>query len=231
MAEERNAGAEERRREEPEREEEEQYTSETPQDKSQQSVLLDMEGDEGDDQPLGADERLDRVTAETNAEVVLNEMSDYTEDEEILDDFAERQMMPTDEQGMMRRMRQHHSESPEQTAGDVDAAWDQAEDVGDETPSAEPMPGHDRVDEMGEALGVTYDDDEPLEFAEKVWQRDEERWELDPESAEDGPDRVEDFAEEDVEDEEMEDDLEEDDEEGEMNEGPINPLDFSQMDG
>lgn len=163
--------------------EEEQYTTETPQDKSQQAVLLDLEDDDPD-QPLGADQRLDRITAEDNAEAVLNEMSDYTEDQEILDDFAERQMMPTGEQGLMRSMRQHHSETPEVTGGDVDAAWGQAEDAGDETPSAEPMPDHDRVGEMGEALGVTYEDDEELDFVEKVWNRDKERWELDPASAE-----------------------------------------------
>ena len=195
-----------------EMEEDEQYTSLTPQDESQQSVLLELEGEEGEDQPLGADERLDRVSAETNAEVVLNEMSDYTEDQEILDDFAERQLMPTDEQGLMRDMREHHAETPEVTAGDVDAAWEQAEGAGDETPSTEPIPDEDRVDEIGEAIGVTYEDDEPLDFAEKVWERDEERWELDPESAEDEIDQVESFAEEDEEDEGEEG--EEDDEVG-----------------
>lgn len=179
---------------------ESQYTTNTEQDKSQQSVLLELEDEDATDQPLGADERLDRLSAEDNAEAVLNDMSDFTDDQEILDDFAERQMMPTDEQGLMRRMRQHHSESPEQTAGDVDAAWDQAEDAGDETPSAEPMPDHDRVDEIGEALGVTYEDDEELDFAAKVWQRDEDRFELDPESAEDQIDQVEDFPDDDVED-------------------------------
>lgn len=163
-------------------EQEEQYTTETPQDQSQQSALLDLEDDE-EEQPLGADERLDRVSAEANAEAVLNDMSDFTDDEEILDDFAERQMMPTDEQGLMRRMRQHHAESPDLSGGDVDAAWDQGADAGDETVTAEPTPDQDRVDEMGRALGVTYEDDEPLDFAEKVLDRDDERWELDPASA------------------------------------------------
>lgn len=177
------------------REEEEQYTTLTPQDKSQQAVLLDLEDDDAD-QPLGADQRLDRITAEENAEAVLDEISDYTDDQEILDDFAERQMMPTDEQGLMRSMRQHHSETPEVTGGDVDAAWGQAEDAGDETPSAEPMPDHDRVGEIGEALGVTYEDDEELDFVEKVRNRDEDRWELDPASAESEIDREDASSEE-----------------------------------
>lgn len=185
MAEHQKERSSEDRRERDEQEQDEQYTMETPQDQSQQSALLNLEDDEEDDQPLGADERLDRVSAEANAEAVLNDMSEFTDDEEILDDFAERQMMPTDEQGLMRRMRQHHGETPELSGGDVDAAWDQGADAGDETVTAEPTPDQDRVDEIGEALGVTYEDDEPLDFAEKVLERDEERWELDPASAED----------------------------------------------
>jgi hypothetical protein len=60
------------------------------------------------------------------------------------------------------------------------------------------------VDEIGEALGVTYEDDEPLDFARKVWDRDEERWELNPESAEDDIGQVDTFAEADVEGEDEE---------------------------
>lgn len=245
-------------RDERREDEEEQMTIETPQDQSQQSVLLELEGEEGEDQPLGADERLDRVTAEQNAEAVLNEMSEHTEDQEILDDFAERQMMPTDEQELTRSMRQHHSETPDITGGDVDAAWEAGGDVGDETPSAEPMPDHDRVGEMGEALGVTYEDDEPLNFAEKVWRRDEERFEMMPESATEAIEEESLEGEESVEDEsyveEVADDFDEqerdeevyeepepyvdefeegeyaDELEDEMTEGPINPLDFSELD-
>ncbi len=168
---------------------EENYTTDTSQDDSRPAVLLDpeTETDEGDELYFVVDneEELDRLSADDNAEAVLNEMSDYTEDQEILDDFAERQVMPTDEQGLMRRLREHHSETPELSGGDVDAAWDQGEDAGDETASTEPTPDQDRVEEIGEALGLTYEDDEELDFAQKVWQRDEDRWELDLESVED----------------------------------------------
>ena len=162
------------------------YTTRTPQDDSQAAVLLDPELDDEEEYFFVEDneEELNRLSADDNAEAVLNEMSDYTEDQEILDDFAERQVMPTDEQGLMRRLRTHHSETPELSGGDIDAAWDQGEDVGDETAATEPTPDQDRVDEIGEGLGVTYEDDEELDFAEKVWKRDEERWELDLESAE-----------------------------------------------
>jgi hypothetical protein len=70
------------------------------------------------------------------------------------------------------------------SGGDLDAAWEQAEGAGDETATAEPTPDKDIVEEIGEAVGVTYEDDEPLDFARKVYERDEDRWELDPASAE-----------------------------------------------
>lgn len=208
----------------------EQYTSDTPQDLSQQSVLLEMEDEDGDDLPLGADTRLDRLSAEDNAEAVMSEIADYTEDQEILEDFAERQVMPTDEQGLMRRMREHHSESPLQTGGDVDAAWDEAEDAGDETPSTEPMPDQDRVDEIGEALGVTYEDDEELDFAAKVWRRDEERWELEIDSTASEIDHEDVLEDDDPTNDDRGVTAEErrgENEENELDEGPIDPMDFS----
>ena len=62
----------------------EQYTSNTPQDLSQQSVLLEMEDEDGDDQPLGADERLDRLSAEDNAEAVMDPDADPDDDPDPL---------------------------------------------------------------------------------------------------------------------------------------------------
>lgn len=42
------------------------------------------------------------------------------------------------------------------------------------------------VEEIGEALGITYEDDEPLRTGDKLAERDKNRWELNPESVEDG---------------------------------------------
>jgi hypothetical protein len=47
-----------------------------------------------------------------------------------------------------------------------------------------PTPDQDSVDDIGEAYGITYEDDEPLRTGEKLEKRDEERWELNPESVE-----------------------------------------------
>jgi hypothetical protein len=48
----------------------------------------------------------------------------------------------------------------------------------------------DLVDEMGEAVGLVYEDNEPLNTTEKVEARDRHRWELDPASSEDYQRRV-----------------------------------------
>ena len=91
----------------------------------------------------------------------------------------------------MRQARQEHTEvSPEITAGDVDADWAGAYDVGDEAPGGDnPTPDQDRVDDIGKALGVEYEDNEELKGVDKIAQRDKKRWELDPASSDDYQDR------------------------------------------
>jgi hypothetical protein len=87
----------------------------------------------------------------------------------------------------IRHAKKEHTEtSPAMTGGDVDADWEDAYAVGDEAPGGDnPTPDQDIVDEIGAALGVTYQDDEELKAADKIIERDRHRWELDPASAED----------------------------------------------
>ena len=91
----------------------------------------------------------------------------------------------------MREARlQHNETSPELTGGDVDANWEDAYSVGDEAPGGDnPTPDQDRVDDIGRALGVEYQDNEELKAADKISNRDRHRWELDPASSEDYRDR------------------------------------------
>ena len=93
----------------------------------------------------------------------------------------------------MRDARMHHNEvSPEITGGDVDASWEDAYSTGDEAPGGDnPTPDQDRVDDIGKALGVQYEDSEELKAADKIAERDRHRWELDPASAEDYPEHDE----------------------------------------
>jgi hypothetical protein len=91
----------------------------------------------------------------------------------------------------MREARREHNEtSPVLTGGDVDANWEDAYSVGDEAPGGDnPTPDQDRVDDIGKALGIEYQDNEELRASDKVAERDKKRWELDPASSEDYRDR------------------------------------------
>jgi Family of unknown function (DUF6335) len=65
-----------------------------------------------------------------------------------------------------------HSTSPKLSGGDIDAAWEDA-DVGEESVGGEnPTPDQDIVEELGKAVGVTYQDNEPLHASEKIKDRD-----------------------------------------------------------
>ncbi len=105
--------------------------------------------------------------------------------EDLRSVMEDRPAVTLDNNALLDKLREHNAESPTLSGGDVDAAWDDAE-VGDETVGGTaPTPDQDVVEELGEAVGLTYEDDEPLNTAEKLEERDEERWELDPASAED----------------------------------------------
>jgi len=76
------------------------------------------------------------------------------------------------------------------SGGDVDAARD-GTDAGEETVGgSNPTPDQDVVDELGEAVGITYEDAEPLRFGDKLADRDAHRWELNPASSEEYQDRL-----------------------------------------
>jgi hypothetical protein len=89
---------------------------------------------------------------------------------------------------LVAKLRLHTETSPKLTAGDVDAKWEDAYAIGDEAPGGDnPTPDQDRVDDIGKALGVQYQDDQELMGGDEILERDEKRWELDPASSEDWP--------------------------------------------
>jgi hypothetical protein len=96
----------------------------------------------------------------------------------------------TGRQRLREALEQHTESSPAITGGDVDADWQGAEFVGDEAAGGDnPTPDQDRVEDIGRALGVEYQDSEELKGADKLVKRDKHRWELDPASAEDYKER------------------------------------------
>src|SRR5262249_28151496 len=128
-----------------------------------------------ENQFIDADQFFDAVMAEVEA---------FEPDQEVLEEFVEAAKMASGCQLLLKELREHHSKSPKLSGGDIDAAWDLA-DAGEETVGgSSPTPDQDVVDQIGEAIGLTYADNEPLDTEEKIAKRDLQRWELDPASSE-----------------------------------------------
>lgn len=118
------------------------------------------------------------------------ESEQFEATEEVQQEFADVQRLASGGEQLKRELREHHSRTPRLSGGDLDADWARA-DIGDETVGGSaPTPDQDIVDELGEAVGLVYEDNEPLHTTEKVQERDHRRWELDPASSEDYQDRV-----------------------------------------
>lgn len=87
---------------------------------------------------------------------------------------------------VIQELEKYTSTSPRLTGGDVDAAWEQADSVGEEAVGGTvATPDQSVVDQLGAAVGLEMDDREFLHTAEILENRDDKRWELDPMSSED----------------------------------------------
>ena len=118
------------------------------------------------------------------------ESEEFEPDDEVKQEFTDVQRLASGGERLMRQLREHHSKTPELSGGDIDADWEGA-DVGDETVGGSAAtPNQDVVEELGEAVGLTYQDNEPLHSEQKLQGRDRRRWELDPASSDDYFDRV-----------------------------------------
>lgn len=80
---------------------------------------------------------------------------------------------------LLERLSEHHSASPADSGGDIDAEWEDVEDSGAETVFGHnPTPDQSNVEENAHAMGIDYEDNEPLDFIEKLEKRDRDRFEL-----------------------------------------------------
>lgn len=183
--------------------------------------MVDTQAGQGEPGPLD-DEDLDNyISVGTNPEAVMDQIDNYTNDPDVLEDFADRQTYNQGSDELLQRLRQHNDENPGLSAGDLDAAWDDANQSGEETVGGlTPTPGQDRVEDIGEAVGVEYADNEKLDTFDKLDSRDRDRWELNPASAE-AYDRD---LEGDVDEEDLDDDLDIYDEDMDRDEDEIEDL-------
>ncbi len=114
----------------------------------------------------------------------LSNDPDYVPDPEI-EKFMEEEIAraPKDPEQLIQRLRNNTAASPQDAGGDLDAAWEDVNDSGTETIAGDnPTPDQSNVEENAHAVGVNYEDNEELEFIDKIDRRDRRRFELDPRS-------------------------------------------------
>lgn len=126
---------------------------------------------------------MDHIAADNDADAVSRRSISYTEDEDVETEFEERQQLARGgRQKLEEELGEYHSKSPKLSGGDLDAKWQSADSGGEETVGGStPTPDQNVVEELGEAVGLTYEDDEPLGGEAKLRKRDRERLEPDQE--------------------------------------------------
>ena len=77
------------------------------------------------------------------------------------------------------RLHEHHSSSPADSGGDIDAQWEEVNSSGSEAVFGHnPTPDQSDVEDNAHAMGIDFEDNEPLDFLEKIEKRDRDRFEL-----------------------------------------------------
>lgn len=80
---------------------------------------------------------------------------------------------------LLERLHEQNSASPADSGGDIDAEWEDVNDSGAESVGGHnPTPDQSDVEENAHALGIDYEDNEPLDFLGKIEKRDRDRYEL-----------------------------------------------------
>ncbi len=80
---------------------------------------------------------------------------------------------------LTQRLKIHNSTSPELSGGDIDASWEESNYDGSESFGGHnPTPDQSDVEENAHAMGIDFQDDEPLDFEEKIGKRDRDRFEM-----------------------------------------------------
>ena len=111
-------------------------------------------------------------------------------------EFSERENVPDEEtqefidneiahvpkapQELLERLQENHEASgPADSGGDIDADWEDVNDSGAEAVFGHsPTPDQSDVEENAHAMGIDYEDNEPLDLLEKIEKRDRDRYEL-----------------------------------------------------
>ncbi len=82
-------------------------------------------------------------------------------------------------QELLERLKENHAASPADSGGDIDAEWEDVNDSGAESVFGHnPTPDQSDVEENAHAMGIDFEDNEPLDIIEKIEKRDRNRFEL-----------------------------------------------------
>lgn len=110
-----------------------------------------------------------------------NEVPADPEIKEFMDD--EIAHVPQAPQELLERVRVNNASSPEDSGGDIDAQWEDVTDSGAESVFGHnPTPDQSDVEQNAHAMGIDFQDNEPLDLLEKIEKRDRDRFELDENS-------------------------------------------------
>jgi len=110
----------------------------------------------------------------------LSNDPDYVPDPEI-EEFMEEEILraPKDPELLVQRLRNNTAASPRDAGGDFDANWEDVNESGSETVAGDnPTPDQSIVEENANAMGVNFEDNEELDFLDKIERRDRDRYEL-----------------------------------------------------
>lgn len=112
--------------------------------------------------------------------------------DQAIQDFIEEEIagVPKAPSELLERLAEHHSASPADSGGDIDAEWEDVNDSGAEAVFGHnPTPDQSDVEENANAMGINYEDNEPLDFLEKIEKRDRDRYEMN-ENSKSGEDTI-----------------------------------------
>jgi len=111
---------------------------------------------------------------------------EFYEDQPIADQAIDAQRkdeigdVPKAPDELRERLDENHAASPADSGGDIDAQWEEVNTTGSESVFGHnPTPDQSDVEANAHAMGINFEDNEPLDFVKKMEKRDEDRFELD----------------------------------------------------
>ena len=113
----------------------------------------------------------------------LSNNPEFVPDPEI-EEFMEEEIAhaPKDPDLLAQRLR-NNAASPADSGGDLDADWEDVNTAGSEAVGGDsPTPDQSIVEENARAIGINFEDNEELDFLDKIERRDRDRYELEEQS-------------------------------------------------